>query len=216
MKIAFLFSLLCLSCALSQGVEYNVSKGAADKKKLEAVFQAVRALEEDPPTREEYEVYRKISSTEYVVWRRIREGKPLTDRYSARGLSLSDEPPVIIYTTRTIRDVSYLLKLKEPIEKADGEIIAGINAQITESTRTLAEGTIRVIEQAALADKVDFTKEKFVEMLKAGKTWTLTDFEKLDCRRCFGDGKLSVTEKEARCPECNGRGGSKVDYVVKW
>lgn len=183
---------LCLPAALAQQVEYKVSKGAADKAKLEAVFEAVRAQEEPPPVRtEKWEVFGKISSTQYVVFKKMHV--------------LSNEP-----------DVPCLLHLTEPMDKADREIISGIIVEDTGKTKTVNGTTYRVLAQQEPPARVDFTKEKFVEMLKAGETWTLNGFEGGSCHRCMGDGKLSAAEKEARCPDCKGNGTTKVDLLVKW
>jgi hypothetical protein len=212
-----LILILCFPAALAQQVEYNVSKGGADKEKLEKVFEAVRVLEEPPAARgEEYEVSWKVSPTEYVVFKRVAFRDPVyADRLSSIGGSMGRDP-IITYTMRTKTDVSYLLKLKEPMEKADGEIIAGISTQTTEATKTVDGITCRIIEQQDAPQAVAFTKEKFVTMLKAGQTWTLKGFEGNPCHRCLGDGKLSASEKEARCPDCKGKGSAKVDCLVKW
>ncbi len=102
------------------------------------------------------------------------------------------------------------------MEKADGEIISGITTQTTGATKTVDGITCRVIEQQGEPERVAFTKEKFVEMLKSGQIWTLRGFENKSCHRCLGDGKLSAAEKEARCPDCKGNGSTKVDCLVKW
>ncbi len=106
--IITLLITLSLPAALAQQVEYNVSKGGADKEKLEKVFESVRTLEQPPAARgEEYEVSWKVSPTEYVVFKRVAFRDPVyTDRLSSIGGSMGRDP-IITYTMRTKTDVSY-------------------------------------------------------------------------------------------------------------
>lgn len=61
-----------------------------------------------------------------------------------------------------------------------------------------------------------YTKEKFLEDLKLGKTWTLEKFAEKPCEPCFGKGNGGPLRNYERCPACNATGKVTVDYLVKW
>jgi hypothetical protein len=60
------------------------------------------------------------------------------------------------------------------------------------------------------------TKEAFVARLKAGETWLLPAFGKKSCFECGGDGKLSAMQKNAKCPDCKGKGFFPEDWLIRW
>lgn len=195
--IAHTITILMLSASvcLSQAVNYKVSTGGKDRAQLERVFQAVVAKEKPAEERAlSFEVTLKISATEYLVWRRVEK----------------------LYGLQTSYDQCFFLKLTEPLEKADGEMIEGIHAKETAATKKIGVGTYRVIEQFEPEAAPAYTKEQFVADLKAGRTWTLINFASIPCHRCLGDGKLSKMEKEAKCPDCKGDGGKRADVIVGW
>ena len=61
-----------------------------------------------------------------------------------------------------------------------------------------------------------FSKEQFIQKLKGGHTWTLPKFAELECKVCFGDGKLTGLRDNATCQECGGKGTYIQDWVIKW
>jgi hypothetical protein len=206
--------MLTASAGFSQAVDYKVSTAGKDREKLEAVYQAVAALEVPAMAGQDFETIFKVSPTEYVVWKRVLVQNPV---YHNRLSIIGGGPaPLVTYSKQTKTDVSYLIKLRKPVERADGELIEGIVTRVTGETRTIGVGTHRVLEEIEPEAAPQFTKEEFVRLLKSGKTWTLPRFETHSCHRCLGDGKLSKMEKEAKCPDCAGKGGTKTDLVVGW
>lgn len=114
---------------------------------------------------------------------------------------------------------SLLLVTKEDHNVADDEVIRNIHARITEKTHAYesvsgAKTTVRIAEE--ITPPPPMSQEAFVNLLKAGETWTLKEFKTEKCKECFGDGKLSALQKFAECGECSGKGEWKVDLLVTW
>lgn len=123
-------------------------------------------------------------------------------------------------TSREVTDHSkiYFLVLSEPKDYADGDrlkdIFAVDNSKTKSYTNTLeATQTVMVLNEVT---PVDLSQDEFVEKLKKGESWLLKRFKEKSCTFCFGDGKLSASTNYAKCPDCNGKGSTLLDCVIKW
>jgi hypothetical protein len=81
---------------------------------------------------------------------------------------------------------------------------------------TGAKHSVRVIKENRKAAVKTLTQDEFVARLRAGETWLLPKAEMVDCNDCFGDGKLSGLQNDAKCRSCDGTGSVTVDFLVKW
>ncbi len=118
---------------------------------------------------------------------------------------------------------------KKPLNKVDGEAfpcLGKVTDEVKSYTTVLkAKKTVRVIKEVDESDlnlpppPPPLTKEKFLEELKSGKTWTVTFVD--NCKTCGGSGKLKSSLSRTRvCNSCSdgrfSRGRSRVTYSVRW
>lgn len=168
---------------------YLVSLGAKNKALLLRVFDAVRKVEEKKNAGGErsLEVRHRINSTEFLV--------------NAGGTT------------------DYWFMALEPMDldnrdrfRTDAELTGKTKEFRTESGETV---TVRVLKEVKSEPKPAFTKDEFVERLKAGETWSLMDFEERKCLACNGKGMIGEPDELEECSDCE-FGKITVDYIVKW
>jgi hypothetical protein len=168
---------------------YLVSQGAKNKALLLRVFDAVRKAEakKNPGGARVLEVRQRISSTEFLV-----NAGGATDYW---------------FIALKPKDLNNRDRLK-----TDAEFTGNTKSFRTESGETI---TVRVMKEVKSKPVPAFTKDEFVQRLKAGETWNLTDFEERKCQACNGKGMIGAPAELEECSDCE-FGKITVDYIVKW
>ncbi len=175
---------------------FRVSKTGGNKELLLRLFEHIRSQEASKNSgrlarfRMELHVRQRVSSTTYLV---DGEGEP------------------------------YWFVAKKPLNKVDGDwlvCLAKMTDEVKRYTTVLkAKKTVRVIKEVDESElnlpppTPPLTKEKFVEELKAGKTWTVTLVD--NCKTCGGSGSLKSVSGRRPCGSCSG-GRAYVTYSVRW
>lgn len=219
MKLLRSLSMLALVTAAHAGPiakDYQVSKAGKDQARLAEVFQKVAALEAlAKPAGKNFEVLRRVDDKQFIVYRKATKFRPVVASGMARigGGGGSATPTTYEETDYT---TAFWLITSSPHNIADGEVLRGVVATITEETKSDAGSTYRVLRDTPAVPVAAFTKENFVFRLKAGQTWNLKNFESQKCPTCGGDGKLSAMQKNGACPDCRGKGAFPVDLTVRW
>lgn len=190
---------LLLACLIANAKteEFRVSKVGADKTELLKVFAAVQKLEAGEP--QAFEVLQRISSTEYLVY---------ALKWNAYSRTFGEADLTKLYW----------LKLSTPRGFVSNDTITGIFTESTGSIRTYetALGSSKSVREYQEIEPAMLTQDEFVSLLRMGRTWTLRIYRFEKCSRCFGDGKLSALQGNARCPDCHGRGIISIDLLVCW
>jgi hypothetical protein len=197
MKYLAIFLPLILQLAVhadegkSRVLPFNVSEVGADKSELMKIFTAVQIKDREDlfGIPQSYRIIQVIGKKEFLV-QVLPAGKRIL-----------------------------WLKTLNEISAADGEVIRDIYAVVSERTRSYtniqgAKATVRIAEE--IIPPPFMKQEAFVSLLKSGKTWTLPAFKSVSCQRCFGDGKLSVLQGSADCPDCDRKGSTSFDLLVTW
>jgi len=201
-------------------IDYFVSKSSADKEMLEKVFERIREMEsKDNPELLHYEVLRKLSNLELLVYKKkwVRNPTPPGDRLSQIGGYYGSGSNQTTYHQETDISIIYCLVTKKPLNAADGEAIKNLETVETSEVRSDGMGgNYRVLQAKENPEAEPFTKEIFVKKLKEGKTWMLPRQAKVDCHTCAGKGTMGALQKNAQCRDCAGAGKTFVDYRVKW
>ena len=178
---------------------FLVSKVGKDKSELMEVYEAVKRIEFDrvygKPRR--FKVSQKISDTEFhgYFMKLIGNKRWMTERRR------------------------FLLRVKKPMNLADGEVIESLYVKETDETVSYttvqgAKSTIRVVEQ--VIPKADImSKKDFVFKLRAGESWTVRKLRETRCNDCV-QGRRGALKGGGICPTCGGDAKVITDYEVRW
>ena len=60
------------------------------------------------------------------------------------------------------------------------------------------------------------TREEFLERIKLGETYTVTEKVEGGCYECMGNGDMGAMHKNKVCSKCQGSGNSAVIWTLKW
>ncbi len=211
--LSLLFLMPNLVSADNPVKEFRVSKVGADKTELLNVFAAVQSKEAGVP--EAFEVLQRLSDTNYLVYPMKAVSRVVSSSSSSYGGGGGS------YTynySQPDRSTLYWLVTESPWNAVGGETISGIFAIKTGNVRTYttALGAQKSVKELVEIQPPLLSRDEFVSRLRAGEEWTLESYRLEPCSRCFGDGKLSDLQGNARCPDCRGKGKVQVDLIVKW
>jgi hypothetical protein len=201
---------------------FRVSKVGADKSELLKVFEQVQLVEGRKGLKpENFEVFQRANEAEYLVYKMIwkyRDSAPSWGKQSEGGGSYGGGSGSSGRYLGADLKTLYWLQTEEPSVYVNDEKIRDLyvvpSDEIKSYTTMLgAQVSVRVLREAPAKE---IPKDEFVQRLQAGETWTIPSYKTEECRKCYGDGKLSKMQGEGKCLDCNATGTSEVDLIVRW
>lgn len=218
--VCLLFASPIAHADKAEPIIYHVSKAAKDKEKLMRVFSAIQVQDfyDFKKTKEDPRRFRPILGAKLVQKINDREYLVIPHIYRFGRVIPTDgklQPTFYPLENKSL----YLYRPGNPLSEVDGESIRNLYLKSTEQTYSYtnslgAKATVRVLVDAEKPEYM--TQDEFIKRLKAGETWRLYRFTTAECRACFGDGKKSKLQGGGSCEDCEGKGSSTKDLLVKW
>ena len=198
-------------------VDFKVSKVGNNKSQLLEVFGIIQQNESDQPKGTTFQIMQRIDQNNFLVYKFVTKTNVVSSSMAsiAGGGNVRSNSYLSLERTK----VSYL-KYNRGLDAVDGEKVKDLSVVLTKEIETYATAvgsmkSVRVYKEA-LNERNIFSREEFVEKLRAGETWVIRSYLAEECFPCKGTGRLNQFNGGGRCDKCKGKGDLTKDLLVKW